>query len=109
VTFTIDWFVPDHPRWGQIVRLRDETRYVEDIVTQEQLENMPQLSSYEKRQLMHAMLKVLCRKWYETFGEYLEPVAPDAPGVAWTVRRVEGPKEVTDAERPSIEGGGHER
>ena len=108
MTFHIDWWEADVPRFARIIRLRDETRYVQDDVTEEMFVNMPRLTKYERHILMHQLLNILCRKWYELFGEHIEPVAPEAEGVGWTVRYV-AQKEVTDAPRPSIEGGGHER
>ena len=112
MTFYIDWWEADVPRFARIIRLRDETRYVQDDVTEEMFVNMPLLTKYERQVLMHQLLGILCRKWYELFGERIEAVAPEAEGTAWDIRYTaqrERFEEVKSAERPSIEGGGHER
>lgn len=108
MTFYIDWWEQDPPMMRRILRIRDDTRYVQDHVDEEHLLNMHQLSRYDRQVLLHQLLKLLCEKWYKLFGERIEPIAPEAEGVGWGIGYVEQ-KEVTDAERPSIEGGRHER
>jgi hypothetical protein len=100
MTFHIDWFEADLPLCGRILRIRDDTRYVQDMLTDEMVENMPRLSRYERQGVYHALLKVLCRKWLDLFGEYIEPVAPEAEGQGWGIRRRE---ELDSAPRNSIE------
>lgn len=101
MTFYIDWWEQDFPMFKRIIRVRDETRYVQDSVEEEHLLNMPRLSAIDRAILHHQLLKLLCDKWYKTFGERIEPVAPQHEAEAWTVRYVEV-FEVTDAKRPSI-------
>jgi hypothetical protein len=74
---------------AEVVRLRDETRYVQDTLTDEQLEMLQRLTGYERQQFRAAMLQTLCNKWFKMFGERVEPVAPTSEGETWAVRYVE--------------------
>lgn len=103
MTFWID-YQNELESVGTIIRIRDETRYVQDLLTGEMDFVLDHLTWEERTFLRRKFFEVLCNKWYETFGEHIEPVPPEGPGIMWTIRYVEEGRAI-DASRTSIEGG----